>query len=166
MRLADFDIDLNRIKEDSENFHFEINDEFFGLKSQSLYNKGELTAHLKVSKLTNTATFEYIIDGKVGAICERCLTDIHLKIDIQEKDVYKLIHTDLLENEDYTISASNPTLNVYDSIYDLICLSLPIRKLCENSIEQFTNCEIILDQSNQKDDAVDERWNILNKLKK
>jgi uncharacterized metal-binding protein YceD (DUF177 family) len=168
MRLADFNIDLNRIKGDSETFNFEINNVFFELKNQSLYNQGEISVELKVEKLNNTVTFDYTIKGKLASSCERCLRDIHLKVDVSEKDVYKIIYTEQLENMDYTISASHPVVNVYDSIYDFICLSLPFRKLCVNSIEQLENCEINLESKDESenDDFIDDRWKVLNKLKK
>jgi len=51
---------------------------------------------------------------------------------------------------------------VYDSLYEQICLSLPSRKICENSTIQKA-CEIDHPAAEVKEE-VDERWVELKKL--
>ncbi len=162
MKLNHFDIDFIKFKNEKDVVRFEINDTFFTLKENSLHNRCDIAIEISCEKSDNTLTLVYDMLGHVYSQCERCLNDISIAVKTNNNDVLKLTNDEeLLQQENY-LSANHQVYSTYDSIYEQICLSMPTRLICENSI---TNkiCEIAQLQS-ASEEVIDERWAELKKL--
>lgn len=162
MKLSDFDIDFIKFKNEKYTFVLKLDDTFFSLKENSLYQFCDIDVTVDCEKNDNTINLTYTLDGHVNTQCERCLKDISLKVKAQTLEPLKMTpNQELLQNESY-ISIHQQVYSIYDSLYEQICLNLPLRQICETSI---TNepCEID-HPSAEKDDKIDERWAELKKL--
>jgi uncharacterized metal-binding protein YceD (DUF177 family) len=99
--------------------------------------------------------------GKVSSNCERCLDPIDLGVDVRFTETYKLTgDRDLLEEENY-VSDKNPVFSIYDSVYEQICLNVPSRLICANSLEP-KECD--LPSGEESVSTTDPRWDKLKKL--
>lgn len=163
MKLSDFDIDFIKFKNESHTFSFQLNNTFFGLKENSLYQTCDIKVEVNCIRNESNITLDYILVGTVDSNCERCLRDIKIYIDAERQDVLRLTsNEELLEEENY-ISVNHQIYNIYDSLYEEICLNMPTRKICEHSAKQ-KECEIDHPATESKPDEVDERWAELKKL--
>ncbi len=161
MKLEDFNIDLNKFQNDSYQFSLNLNDTFFTLKENSLFNRCKVKAQIECTKLDSTVTLTFSLNGIVGTQCERCLNSIELNSKLSYIEVYKITSDrELLAEENY-ISESQHELNVYDSLYESICTHLPTRLICENAVDS-PNCEVLI--NNTQNESVDPRWDKLKKL--
>ncbi|MBT6236133.1 DUF177 domain-containing protein [Bacteroidia bacterium] len=162
MKLSDFDIEFIKFKNEKDTFTFKLNDTFFQLKENSLYDRCDIDAKIDCLKNDNTLVLDYTLIGTVFSSCERCLSEIKLLLDSTRNEVLKLTsNEDLLQEENY-LSVNNQVYSTYDSLYEEICLSMPTRLICENSL---TNKQCEIDHSETADeDVVDERWSELKKL--
>jgi uncharacterized metal-binding protein YceD (DUF177 family) len=102
------------------------------------------------------------MNGSISSDCERCLTKIKIEINSEFEYPLKLTTNEVLLLEENYISANHQIYNTYDSLYEYICMSIPIRKICENSVSE-TECEIIHPETTEEE-VVDERWAELKKL--
>ena len=162
MKLSDFDIDFNKFKNEKDSFKFQLKDTFFELKDNSLFDQGEIEVIVQCEKFENTLVLDYLLNGHINSLCERCLNDIKIKVNSVRQDVLKLtLNDDLLKEENY-LSINHPIFSVYDPIYEQICLDMPTRIICKNSITQY-ECKINHPNSHINN-AVDERWSELKKL--
>ena len=162
MKLSDFDIDFIKFNNEKDVFDFKINDLFFGLKENSLYENCNLLATVNCEKKESTIKVNYAITGTVATQCERCLEDINIEIDSTTEEVLKLTgNPELLALEDY-LSAAHQVYNVYDSIYEQICIAMPLRKICKNSLTK-KKCEITYTNPDA-DKPADDRWDKLKSL--
>ena len=163
MMLSEFDIDFNKFKNEKDFFSFKLNDAFFELKENSLYQHGDFNVDIQCEKFEDTIVLDYTFKGNIKSHCERCLKKIKIHINTFRQDVLKLtLNNDLLNEENY-LSVNHPVYSVYDSIYEQICLDMPTRLICENSEIQ-KKCIIKHLNSNESNDEVDERWAELKKL--
>lgn len=113
--------------------------------------------------MLSTVSVQCDVNGVVLTNCDRCLRPIKLKVVFKTTDAFKLTQDkELLEEENY-ISDANPILDIYDLVYEHICLNLPNRLICENS-EDPKECSIPSGQQVEK--QIDPRWAELKKLKK
>ena len=162
MKLSNFDINFNRFKNDQDTVEYQLDDKFFDLKEGSLYHNCDIAVKVVCTKKDSTVTLKYSMNGSISSDCERCLTKIKIELNSEFEYPLKLTtNEDLIIEENY-ISANHQIYNTYDSLYEYICMSIPTRKICENSISE-TECEIIHPETTEEE-VVDERWAELKKL--
>lgn len=161
MNLRDFDIDLNRHREDHFQLDFTLEDAFFALKENSLFNHCMVSVLVNCDRVENTLTLKYSLSGQVGCQCERCLDPIHLALNSSYTEAVQITGDPQLLEEEFYISENNPVYSVYDSLYEHICMNVPSRLICENAIEQ-KECEIPSNEDNNDD--IDPRWDKLKSL--
>jgi uncharacterized metal-binding protein YceD (DUF177 family) len=163
MKLSEFDIDFIKFKNEKDQFHYKLNNEFFGLKENSLYHSGDIDVAIVCERNENTISVDYTFDGFVAAECERCLDDIKLEVTIAYNELIKLTPNESLLAEENYISINHPVYNVYDTLYEQICLSIPLRRICENSTKN-QECKIDHLSTSSDEHVEDERWAQLKKL--
>lgn len=162
MELRDFNINFLKFKNAQSCFNYQLKDAFFTLKEHSLYNRCNLSVDVTGSKVDSTITLGYRIAGLVVVDCDRCLETIEIPINSTFTEVLKLTdNLDLLQEDNY-LDAGQQVYNVYDTIYEQICLAMPLQKLCENSTKG-VECTITYKQENTADE-IDDRWSELKKL--
>lgn len=162
MKLSDFDIDFIKFKNEKDTVRFKVDDTFFQLKENSLYDRGEIDIEIQCEKNESTLTLDYKLDGYVNSQCERCLEDIKMSVASERNEVLKLTLDDELLKEENYLNVNHQIYPAYDSIYEQICLSMPSRLICENSTKN-KECKIDHPETTA-DDVVDERWAELKKL--
>ncbi|PCJ63184.1 MAG: hypothetical protein COA58_16470 [Bacteroidetes bacterium] len=162
MKLSDFDIDFIKFKNEKDSFNYKLNNTFFGLKENSLYHSCEIDAVVHCTRNENNITLDFELVGFMDSQCDRCLNNIKIEVKTDRNEVIRLTsNEDLLKEESY-ISINNQVYNVYDSLYEQICLYMPSRMICEISKDQKT-CKIE-HPITEKEEEVDERWAELKKL--
>ena len=162
MTLSDFDINFNKFKNEQDTIEYQIEDTFFKLKEGSLYDQCDIAVRIVCCKKDSTITLNYSLNGSLSSSCERCLKDIEIEINTQFEYPLKLTNNETLLQEEHYLSASHQIYNTYDSLYEHICMSVPFRKICSNSLNK-TECKII-HQETTSEKMVDERWAELKKL--
>ena len=163
MKLSDFNIDFIKFKNEKDSFHFKINDTFFGLKDNSLYQSGEIDVAVHCERNEGNITLQYEFMGFMNSQCERCLEEIHIEIKDERNEILRLTSNDELLKEENYLSVNHQAYTVYDSLYEQICLSMPTRQICEMSQTQKT-CKIDHPTTEKNENKVDERWAELKKL--
>ena len=162
MKLSNFDIDFIKFKNEKDIVRFKIDDTFFLLKENSLYNHGDIDIKIQCEKNDGAITLNYKLNGHIASQCERCLLPIKIGVNSDRNEVLKLtLNDELLQEEDY-LSVNHQVYSAYDSIYEQICLSLPTRLICESSISNKI-CEIDHPETTEEN-VVDDRWSELKKL--
>lgn len=162
MKVSDFDIEFIKFKNEKDSVCFKIDDTFFLLKENSLYDSCDIDTQIECEKNESTLTLNYKLDGHVASQCERCLRDIKISINSVHNEVLKLTANEKLLQEENYLSVNHQVYCTYDSIYEQICLNMPTRLICENSTIN-KKCEIAHPET-PADEVVDDRWAELKKL--
>jgi uncharacterized protein len=168
--LSNFDIEFIKLKNGLHEFDYQLRDAFFSEKEGSLYRSGHIDVHLTFRKSENLFVLDFSLAGYVLANCDRCMNEI--KVPLQsEAQLNVRINAEKAGDDEpdlWYIHPSDYKLNLYDYLYDSICVSLPLRKVCNESLDNKVCDESIeqrLQESNESNDTTDDpRWSKLKDL--
>ena len=149
---------------------------FFDLAEGTEVKQGKVNVTIKVLRASSAYELNFHTKGVVIVECDRCLSEMEMPIEADNKLVVTLGETySEMSDEHITVSEEEGTINVAWFMYEFIVLALPLKrvhkagdcdeemaaKLREYSVEQADgNAETV--SANGKIDA---RWETLRKLK-
>ncbi len=108
-------------------FDFEINSSFFDAFEYSPIQNGVLNAKLELDKKETMLVANYIVEGEIETLCDRCNTEMQLPISGAFRLIYKFGNE---EEEDESLIVLLPDVYEIDAstaIYELITSLLPLR---------------------------------------
>ncbi|MGM9697839.1 MAG: YceD family protein [Prevotella sp.] len=169
--LEPFKIDLNCLKEGKNEFHFELNDEFFEAIDAPEIRRGELSADITVDRRSETFELQFGIEGSVIVPCDICLDDMEQPIDAEGRLVAKFGEEYSEDDDLVTVAKDEGVLDVSWFIYEFIALDIPIKHVhapgkCNRDMMKALE-EHSANRSGVEDrqETIDPRWSGLLKLK-
>ena len=168
----DYILILNDLPDGKHNFEYELNNDFFAQFDEIEINQGNIKAEIVVEKRHSNINLTFNIKGKVSVPCDRCLDEMSLPIDAQEKFLVKI---DGFSNDDTEIIVLNEKedLNISWLLYELIATSMPMQHTHEEgqcnreTMKQF-NRYIVAEKDNNLTDInqskTDPRWDALKNI--
>jgi uncharacterized metal-binding protein YceD (DUF177 family) len=175
--LKAYTIEILNLSNKRHEYEFESGSSFFDNFEQSLIQKGTFTAKLILDKSETMIQLSFHITGSVELICDRTLESFDYPLTIDQKLILKYGEEDEeLTDEIEIISRHTQQVNVAQYIYEFIGLAIPMKKLHprlaqselqenEEGILVYSSGEAAGEDTEQTDEAVDPRFNILKKLK-
>lgn len=177
--LRTFDIDIVSLSNTKHYYDYSLDSTFFENFEDSLLEKGQLKVNVMLNKSETMIQTSIAIGGWVELICDRSLDPFEYQIATNDQIIFKYgkEYAEISE-EIITIPFETQKLNLSQFIYEFIGLAVPMKKLHpkfikegeeENDEEEtllIYSTPIDLDEDELKDDEIDPRWDILNKLKK
>ena len=124
--LTQFSIPLKSIGEQTQQFDFQVNSEFFSQFEDSLIKEGNFDVVLEITKKPTVMDLKFIINGSFRTECDRCLADIDQKVEDEHGILAKF--GELPEEENPEVIFIQPLahdFNVAKYVYEFICLSIP-----------------------------------------
>lgn len=182
--LKKFEIQIQGLADGDHEFDYEANEKFFGAFEQDLIDEGNFNISLELNKSATMLQLDFDITGSVELICDRSLDEFTQEISIQEPYIYKFGATSKVVAEDMEIIPFGITeINISQIIFDLIALSIPVKKLhprYEDEEEQAgyiysspihtVSTAVTEDEAEQNseknEENIDPRWAALKSLKK
>lgn len=157
-------------------YEFALDDAFFSLFSNNLLKEARVAVRLQLVKTEAMITVELHLDGSSLLVCDRSLEPFHEPIGITEKVFYKFgDHFGEADDNYYIIPRESETLDLGQIIYDLVALSVPIKKvhpsLRASTEEANEQDDLTLMYSSRtfddtaEDYIADPRWEALKKLR-
>ena len=164
-------IDLKSLKEEETSLEFDLDDTYFEALDDADVKKGSL--HVSVSIRRATGFFELLFHtaGTVIIPCDRCLDDMDLPVETENRLVVKL-GSEYSEEDDVIVVPENEgILDMSWLIYEFVALVIPIRHVhapgkCNIAMTK-TLEELSADRSSDEESsqAIDPRWEKLKNLK-
>lgn len=172
METKDFNIFIKGLKLGRHRFDYSIADSFFTLFDKSPIQKANLDVALLLEKSETMLLVDVNINGKAELICDRSSDPFWHEVAIEEKLIYKYGQEEKeLDESLFEILPETPYINVAQQIYELIVVSLPMRKLHpkfsdeEADSQPWTYTSRDAESHNNNEEAADPRWEALRKLK-
>ena len=164
-------IDLKSLKEEETSLEFDLDDTYFEALDDAEVKKGSL--HVSVSIRRATGFFELLFHtaGTVIIPCDRCLDDMDLPVETENRLVVKL-GSEYSEEDDVIVLPENEgILDMSWLIYEFVALVIPIRHVhapgkCNIAMTK-TLEELSADRSSDEESSheTDPRWEKLKNLK-
>lgn len=132
------------------NWSFEPGRDFFRNFENSPIQDAAVVVKVELEKKPSLMVFSFDIEGRIGCQCDRCLADIMLPVKADYRLVVKMAHSldeGETEGDDEIlfISAEDSHFDLSPHVYELVCLSLPIKKIydCEEEKEPPCNFKVL-----------------------
>ena len=163
-------IDLKSLKEEETSLEFDLDDNYFGALDDAEVKKGSL--HVSVSIRKATGFFELLFHtvGTVIIPCDRCLDDMALPVETDNRLIVKLGSEYSEEDEVIVVSENEGILDTSWLIYEFVALVIPIRHVhapgkCNAAMTK-TLEELSADRSSDEESnqETDPRWEKLKAL--
>ena len=163
-------IDLKSLKEEETSLEFDLDDNYFGALDDAEVKKGSL--HVSVSIRKATGFFELLFHtvGTVIIPCDRCLDDMALPVETDNRLIVKLGSEYSEEDEVIVVSENEGILDMSWLIYEFVALVIPIRHVhapgkCNAAMTK-TLEELSADRSSDEESnqETDPRWEKLKAL--
>ena len=164
-------IDLKSLKEEETSLEFDLDDTYFEALDDAEVKKGSL--HVSVSIRRATGFFELLFHtaGTVIIPCDRCLDDMDLPVETENRLVVKLGSEYSEEDDVIVVSENEGILDMSWLIYEFVALVIPIRHVhapgkCNIAMTK-TLEELSADRSSDEESSqpTDPRWDKLKNLK-
>lgn len=128
----EYRIAFRGLSDGSHDFHWEIDKSFFEKYPDSEIRDAQVRVNVILTKSNRLFELKFLISGDVVVACDRCLDDLTLNVGIDQNIVVRESDSGEESNDDILfITPSDYELDLAQIIYELIILSLPMRKVHE-----------------------------------
>lgn len=173
-KFRNYNISFSGLKNGKHQFEFPISQAFFNLfETENEFSNAEIVSNVFLEKHSTFLDFKVQINGKIDLICDISNEEFSYPIENEIKVLVKFGDTYDDSNEEViTIPHNDSEFNIAQLIYEAVILSIPMKKLSPNIIEN-EEYQILLDQFSPKNNEeieenteIDPRWAVLQQLKK
>lgn len=123
---------MRGLSEGKHEFEYDLNDKFFSLIDDGTADvkRGNLKVVISLKKTSVTFELSFDIKGVVHVPCDRCLDDIDMEVDTQNRLVVKFGKEYSEESDEIVIIPEDDgAINIAWFLYEFIVLSLPAKKV-------------------------------------
>lgn len=176
--LNSYIINFSSLKSGNHTFDFHVDNEFFTFFEESEIKIGEINVTVKMLKANDFLQLEFLIEGIVNTICDRCLDSFDMQIEGSYELIVKFGEAfEEIDEETIIIPRNEYELNVSQFIYEYIHLSLPLTKTHEEYSIDGSQCNeemvkkieeyLVHNAGHDKEEEnknTDPRWDILKNI--
>jgi len=127
-----YNIPLRGLSEGKHEFEYDLDNQFFALIDDGTADvkKGKLKVAVSLKKTSITFELNFAIKGAVQVPCDRCLDDISMEVDTNNKLIVKFGKEYSEESDEIVIiPEEDGAINIAWFLYEFIALSLPTKKV-------------------------------------
>ena len=168
--LESLKIDLKGLKDEETSLDFILDEGYFEALDGADVKKGSLHVSVSIRKATGFFEFNFHTDGIVIIPCDRCLDDMELPVDTDNRLIVKLGSNYSEEDDIIVVPEDEGILDMSWFIYEFVTLAIPIRHVhapgkCNPAMTQALE-ELSADRSSDEESTqpIDPRWEKLKAL--
>ena len=168
--LESLKIDLKGLKDEETFLEFNLDDTFFGALDGADVKKGSLHVSVSIRKATGFFEFNFHTEGEIIIPCDRCLDDMELPVETDNRLIVKLGSNYSEEDDIIVVPEDEGILDMAWFIYEFVALVIPIRHVhapgkCNPAMTQALE-ELSADRSSDEESnqPIDPRWEQLKSL--
>lgn len=167
MRNA-YEVEYGNLKQGSHEFDFQLDKVFFDRSEESILKNGNINVLLHLERTETHLTLKFSLKGVVECQCDICLSDLEYPIDAEEILQAKITDSFGEEEPDLIyLSTREHKVDIYQHLYDYVHLALPMKVVCEDSVNRSECDESVLERLNNdsnKEPEVNPEWEKLKDL--
>lgn len=126
--LVAYSVPFAGLKDGMHQFDFQVDNDFFSHFPDTPITEGSFKIHLDFEKKPGVITVQYDFQGSINIPCDRCLEMMKLPINGKEQLLIKFSDDFKEEAEVVYLPIGTHTWNAAQSIYEFICLTMPMTK--------------------------------------
>lgn len=163
-----FDIAFVGLKPGIHVFEYRVDDKFFKEYGEQEFTNCTADIKLSIEKNSSFMQLKFDIGGNADVVCDRCGNTLTKTLWEEFNMVVKMAENPDTMNEQeedpdvFYISRGESHLHVADWIYELVCLSIPFQKMCNEEEMGGPQCnKEVLDKLKQMEQNVKQEGNPL-----
>ncbi|MCC5920308.1 MAG: DUF177 domain-containing protein [Cyclobacteriaceae bacterium] len=175
MKKRDYSIEIHGLSQGNHEFNFEINNQFFDLfedVEEKVLNQATLSVNADLRKTPTMIEINFHVSGSYKLECDRSLRKFDHAVSFDHRFIFKYGDPNEEMGDDVkVISDAQQNIELADILYEIISLSVPMKKLHpEESEEEVVYYSTSTDDEEAEEEASndsneDPRWAALKKLK-
>ncbi len=126
-KYDEYNIPLKGLKAESQQFEFNLDDQYFRKIDSPEVQRGNVKARVVVVKKTNLFELSFNLDGIIQIPCNRCLDDMNQPIQYKEKLQVKFGESFSEDGDIVIVPESDGGINIAWFLYEFIVLNIPIK---------------------------------------
>lgn len=179
--LKSFTINFASLADGEHLFDYQIDNKFLKHFEASLVQEGKVEVNLSLVKFLNSLEFNFTIQGTVLTPCDVCTEEFDLPIEGSEQIMVKIVSEIPAEDDEYNVvylKEGINSINIAEMLYELLTLSIPMRKVhplspeggytCNPDVLKYLEANDSIEVSDEETDNsghINPIWNELKKLK-
>lgn len=164
-KFVEYRIPFKGLAEGKHDFSFAVRDMFFQDMQSEELKKGSVDVELVFDKQQRLFILDFSLKGYVEIPCDRCLEDFHQTVEMDYTMYVKYGEDDGSDDDIIWIDEEAHELELQEIIYELIILSLPIKRVHPNLENGEEACQVFeIDEEQDQDTNTDPRWDALKGL--
>jgi uncharacterized metal-binding protein YceD (DUF177 family) len=134
---------LKGLGDGNHHFKFTVEDDFFQAFESSPIEKGTIELNVSLDKRPTLLVFDFSFAGWVATSCDRCLANIQLPIDGENRLLVKYGEGELEYNDEDVVFISQDTSSwsIAQFVYEYVLLALPLIKVYDCQAEAEPPCD-------------------------
>ncbi len=152
-----YTINLRGQTDETASYEWTLGDDFFQSVESTDIQGGEVKVKITVTrKEDDEFHLDYSFEGEVRTTCDRCLQPLMMSVEGEE-------------GEDVTLQSNEDSLDVAWSIYEMVALSLPMRRVhadgaCEGDMAKVLEKYLTDGGGDTGEKKSDPRWDALKEI--
>ena len=140
--LREYIIPFGGLKIGNHTFDFDVDEKFFACFEGTDLNQGKVKVTATMEKTERMLVFNFLIDGVVTVVCDRCAEEFDLEIGGEETLYVKFGDEAAEEDDDVLVLPHDENrIDVSDVIFDYINLLVPFRKVHPEKADGTSGCD-------------------------
>ncbi len=183
--IKEYIIPFVGLKIGKHTFQFEVTDSFFENFEYSIIHRGNVKVTLVLEKKERMLIGDYTLEGEVVTDCNRCNDPMNAEINGEYQLIYKFDDKPSDDESLIIIYPEEYEIDIKENILELITVSLPSRSIhpkgecneelisildeyimVSNNEDSLEHKEDIIENTEEKDEYIDPRWQALKDLSK
>ena len=126
--LRKYDLDVGGFSKDRRDYTLDLANDFLEEGDEVICIQAKV--EVSVTKTAEVLKADISVKGTLTLVCDRSLQEFEQEIDCNELVYFKYGHRyEELDINLYTISSSQRYINIKQLLYDMVLLSLPMKKI-------------------------------------
>jgi uncharacterized protein len=142
--LKSFTIHFASLADGEHFFDYHIDNKFLKHFEATLVHEANLDVKLHLVKFLANLEFNFTIRGTVRVPCDICVEEFDLPIEGEETVMVKVIQEIPEDSDEFNVifvDESTHSINVAEMLYELMTLSIPMRKVHPKAKKGVTGCD-------------------------
>ena len=168
-RSDDTMIRFSGLKPGRYNYRFTLDDTFFNRYENDELCGGNVEIAATMERLEHMLMFSFELKGELTTWCDRCLGELRIPVDGEEKLCVRFSDTEMSDDEDVTVLPENAyEIDLAQWLYEYAAVRLPMQHIhpdggCDPDMLNRIVSEEQIEQ--QRTSSPDPRWDALRELK-
>lgn len=140
--LREYIIPFGGLKIGNHTFDFNVDEDFFACFEGTELSQGRVKVTATMEKTERMLVFNFLIDGVVSVVCDRCAGEFDLEIGGEETLFVKFGGEAAEEDDDVLVLPHDENrIDLSAAIYDYISLLVPFRKIHPEKEDGTSGCD-------------------------